>query len=258
MTPVKAFLSIVHFTWLEAVRTRLLWFGLSLVIVTALVAEFSAALAITESSDFRIEIYAALVRLSLVLLVTLFVASSVTREFQERLLDLVLSRPVPRAWWVVGRFVGFGLTASILAALATLPLLLHVAAAPVALWSVSLWAELCLVAAACLACAITLQQVTAAVTAVAGFYVLARAMTAIVLMSQGPAVDTGSVASTVIATMINWIAHLLPALDRFAPTMWMTAPISDPTLVLGVLFEAAVFSALLLAVGLFDFYRRDF
>ncbi len=95
----KSLVSIARFTVIEAVRTRLLWMAAGLLLAVALTAEFAAALALTDSQGYRLGVYAALSRLSLVFVVALFVSTSVVRELQDRLLDLTLSRPVPRVSW---------------------------------------------------------------------------------------------------------------------------------------------------------------
>ena len=116
-------------------------------------------------------------------------STSVVRELQDRLLDLTLSRPVPRVSWYLGRLAGFAAAATALAVLAVIPLMFYAPAGATLAWGASLAAELWIVAAACLTCVITLGQVTFALIVVAAFYVLSRAMSAIVLMSSGPAVD---------------------------------------------------------------------
>ena len=251
-------LSIARFTVIEAIRTRLLWIAIGLLLVVVLAAEFAATLALTDSQGYRLGVYATLSRLSLVCVIALFVSTSAVRELQDRMLDLTLSRPVPRAAWYLGRLTGFGAAALVLALLAALPLVFFVPAATAALWGLSLAAELWLVVAACLTCVITLSQVTLALLAVAAFYILSRAMGAIVLMSTGPTVDPSAWSSVVIEKLVATVALLLPSLDRFTQASWLTSGVGDSSLLADVAGQTVIYSAVLIGIGLFDFYRREY
>ncbi len=249
-------LSIARFTVIEAVRTRLLWMAAGLLLVVVLAAEFAAALALTDSQGYRLGVYATLSRLSLVFVIALFVSTSTVREFQDRLLDLTLSRPVPRASWYLGRLVGFGAAAFVLAGLAALPLFFFVPAVTAGVWGLSLAAELWIVVAASLTCVITLSQVTLALIAVTAFYLLSRVMSAIVLMSTGPTVDPSAWSSIVIENLVTLVALLLPSLDRFTQASWLIA--GQPVGVVDLAAQTVIYSALLIGIGLFDFYRREY
>jgi ABC-type transport system involved in multi-copper enzyme maturation permease subunit len=250
--------SIARFTVIEAVRTRLLWVASGLLVGVALAAEFAAALALTDSQGYRLGVYGALSRLALVFVIALFVSASVVRELQDRLLDLTLSRPVPRASWFLGRLAGFAAAAVALAILAVFPLMFFAPASGALAWGASLAAELWLVAAACLTCVITLSQVTLALIVVAAFYLLSRAMSAIVLMSSGPAVDPNAWSSAVIEQLVELVALLLPALDRFTQAGWLTAAAAEPVPLGDIALQTLIYSMVLIAIGLFDFYRREY
>ena len=123
-------ISIARFTLLEGMRTR---FVLTVgVVITAVLiaAEFSAGLAITETHSYRVSVYAALLRISMVFVMILFVATSVVREVEERLLDLTLSRPVSRASWYLGRLGGYIALVLGITLAGTIPLVMTAGALP--------------------------------------------------------------------------------------------------------------------------------
>ena len=253
---IRVVFNIARFTVLEGWRGRTLWMAVGVVLVAWLVAQFSAGLAITDSLSYRSAIYAWLARPVLVLVLILAVAASVVREFSDRLLDLTWSRPVSRAVWFSGRLAGFVVLALVFALIAALPLLPYAAGPAVAVWGASLAMELALLACACLVAAVTLRQVTLAVTVTAAFYVLARTIDAIVLMSRGPTVDLSHWSTPVIAEIVAIIARVLPALDRFTDSAWLHQGVSADVLA-PLAVDVLVFGALLIAVGLFDVYRLD-
>lgn len=252
-----AITSIARFTLLEGWRTRLPLAVLLTVAALFLVAQFAAALALTDSGGYASQVYAALIRLAMVLVVTLAVATSLARELDDRLLDVTWAQPVPRAGWFLGRLAGFVALAAAVAVVAALPLFALVAPPGALAWGLSLAAELALVAAASLTFCLTLRQLTLAVSAVLAFYGLARAMGAVVLMSHGPTVDPSALSAQAIATGVELLARVLPALDRFTQAAWLDAAADWPGEFGGIVLQAAVYIVLLAAVGLFDVYRMD-
>jgi hypothetical protein len=252
----SALLGIARFTLLEGRRGQLPLLLAVLLVVAGLLAVFAASLAITDSLAYRVGVYAGVARLGLVLLVALFVAASVVREFEDRMLDLTLSRPVSRAAWYGGRLAGFAALAVLGATLAALPLCLGAPAARVLAWGATLAAELLVVAAVSLTCAVTLRQVTAVVAVTLAFYLLARAIDALVLMSHGPTVDPASWVTLVVAGGVEGLALLIPPLGRFADSGWLMADDALPPLA-GLAIETFCFVGLVAAVGLFDLYRTN-
>ena len=186
-----------------------------------LLAEGAVTLAITESASFRSALYSAFVRVSAVAMITLFVATSMVRDIQERVIDMYLARPITRAAWYLGRLFGFSVAASMCALVAGLPLIFMAPFGGVAAWTSSLAAELVLMVAIACACVVTLGQVASAVLVSAAFYLLARAMSAIVLMASGPTVDPNAWSTPIIQQAVTWLAVVLPPLDRLCEIEWL-------------------------------------
>ena len=176
--------TIARFTLIEAFRTRLLWL---FVIVLALIlgaAYFMQQLAITESARMLIAFTAAATRLAAVFVLSLHILTSMVREFNDKGLELTLSFDLRRAHYILGRLSGYTLIALLMALVATLPQL-ALAPLPAALqWGLSLALELAIMAALSLFCIVTLTQLMPAASFVGCFYLLARALSAIRLISR--------------------------------------------------------------------------
>lgn len=254
---IQQFLSIVTLTWREQSRTRLGWLLYALMLVDLLIAVFVAGLAVTESDAHRLVIYAGIMRLAAVFVIGLHVTSSIARDFDDRVIDLVLSRPVPRGVWYAGRYAGFASSALLLSLVLALPLAFGGDAKGVLVWALSLGCELCIVVACCLACAVTLQQVPAAFSAFIGFYVLSRAIADIALISTESTLNQALWSNQIIARGVAGLAYLLPDLYRFTLSGW---PVYGPPngVELGsIAIQTGIYTLLLLAVGLFDLYRKN-
>lgn len=250
-------LVIARYTLLEALRNRLLWLVAVFLIVAFGLSEFIGDVAITETAQIESGLFGALLRLFAVFIVSLFIVSSMVRELNDKGVELVLSLPVARASYFFGKLAGFSALAALIAVLCTLCVTVYTPAGQAALWGLSLLCELLIVTAFSIVCLFTFNQITLALSAVAGFYVLSRTIGAIQLIGQGHLVGGDSLSQRAIDALLAGIAFLLPSLDRFTSSEWLiyhTGGWQDLGPVLG---QTVIYVALLVAVALFDLYRKN-
>ncbi|MFT4581321.1 MAG: Cu-processing system permease protein [Gammaproteobacteria bacterium] len=248
--------TVTRFTWLEIRRARLWWFMLAMIVFGYGIGEFAASISITESNENRLVFYAAIMRLVAVFFIALLVATSVLREIDDKGLELALSRPLSRGEWYIGKLVGYASAAIGIAVLVSVPLLVQNPLAAL-IWSYSLMLELIIVVAAALAFAITLRQITIALSVVAGFYIISRAIAGLVLISTGPTVDLTLSSNQFVAAMIKYLAMVLPDLDRFTQTRWLVGMLPSAQEISVLTAQAIIYGALLVCMGLFDLHRRE-
>lgn len=249
--------TIARYTFKEAVNNHLFLFAILLTLGLFGLAGFIGELAIAESNRIQAAIAGAMLRLTAVFLTSLFVITSMVREFNDKGFELVLSLPLRRSTYYFGKLLGYALLAAALAVLVSLPLVLYAQPAQLLIWTVSLFCELLLMTAAALLCLFTFGNVTIAFTAVTAFYLLSRTMTAIVLISQSPILETGSAAQAFIGLLIRCIAVLLPDLDDFSRTEWLVYGGSGFADLLPVLGQTLIYMLLLAAAALVDLYRKN-
>jgi len=249
--------TIAFYTFLEAARNRLVWLVVAFVVIGFGLSQFVSEVAITESVAFRSSFLAAMLRFFAVFTIALFVITSMVREFDDKGLELVLSLPIPRYHYFLGKLLGFSLLALMTAVFCGLVLLVHVPPGQVALWVFSLSCELLIITALSLLCLFTFSQVTVALSVVMAFYLLSRSIEAMQLMARSPIVRSDAWSQTVITHFIDGIAFLLPDFARFTSSEWLVyhtggwqdmAPIAGQTL---------VYLALLAGAALFDLYRKN-
>ena len=250
--------TFARFGALEAVRTRLPLVAAVVIFTIFGAGYFVREIAITESVRFQTAFYAATVRYATVFIAALYVIASVSREFQDKGLDVVLALDVPRAEYVIGRLAGFVAAAVALAVLAGAPLLALTGWEAAAQWTLSLAVELMVVVALSLFCVLTFNQVMPAASFVFAFYVLARAITAIRLISANPVAGADSLSHQTMSWFIEGVALVMPALDQWTRTGWL---VDQPTSWAGIatiLGQGAVFLVVLAAAAVFDLYRKNF
>ncbi len=252
-----------QFNSLVALTAREVWRSRGLLLVSGVIlaayafAEFAATLAVTESAALRVSFYAASVRLGLVVALSLLVIVNTVRDADDKFLELMLSRPLDRRVWVLAKFTGYALASILAALLAALLLCLMCPPLAALAWSFTLACELLLVSAAALTAALSLSHSVLAFGTVAAFYLLGRAMHAVVLLSQDPLLAPVTYLQHAVAWSVQGMSYLLPDFARFTQSAWLiyAAPMRGD---LGfVATETLLYGSLLLVVGMLDLQRRN-
>ena len=248
--------SLARATLIEAVRNRLLWLTLVVVVVAFGMAQFLNQVAIAETREIQAALVAAPLRIAAVFIVAVFVITSMVRESSDKVTELLLSLPAPRSIYFFGKFAGYASVAAILALLCALPLVLLATRQGLALWTASLVCELLIVTAVSLFCVLTLSQVVPALAAVAGFYVLSRSMAAMQIIAAAPLHEL-TLGDRLVKAVVETIAFLLPAIDGMTQTTWLLGTAASGVSV-AVFGQTAIYLVLICSAALFDLYRKNF
>ncbi len=248
--------TIAFYTLLEALRNRLMWLVALVALIGIALTGFLQEIAITESRQIQVALLAAFLRFSAVFLLATFVVTSMVREFNDKGLELLLALPLPRAGYLLGKLAGFAALALVPALLFGLLIGFLSPPAQAALWTLSLICELWIIAAFSLLCVLTFNQIMAALSAVMAFYLLARSVSALQLIGQGP-LSEDTLSQQVINFVINTIATLLPHLDGFTRTDWLVYHSGNWTALFPLLTQTSVYLALLAGAAMFDLYRKN-
>mgnify|MGYP006281400509 CR=1 FL=1 len=251
--------TIARYSLREALQNRLLALLLALLLAAFLLAEFLGSVALTEHAAIRAAFAAALLRLGAVLVMALFVVTSVLRAEQERTLELTLALQHPRSHYVLGKLAAFGVIAAVLAAASGALVLLYAQSPAASLrWGVSLACELWLVAALGLLLAFSLRQPVVALAALGAVYLLARSLDALLLIVEQPVLVRDGAGSLLVDAFLAGLAWLLPSLHRFTDAGWVAHGLGGWADVALVLAQTAVYLPLLAAAAAVDLYRREF
>jgi ABC-type transport system involved in multi-copper enzyme maturation permease subunit len=248
--------SLARTTLIEAVRNRLLWLTLIVVVVAFGLAQFLDRVAIAETREIQAALIAAPLRIAAVFILSVFVITSMVRESSDKVTELLLSLPAPRSTYFLGKFAGYASVAAILALLCALPLVLLAKLPGLALWTASLVCELLIVTAVSLFCVLTLSQVVPALAAVAGFYLLSRSMAAMQIIAAAPLHDL-TIGDRVVKAVVDAIAFLLPAIDGMTQTAWLHGT-AAPGASVAVFGQTAIYLVLICSAALFDLHRKNF
>jgi hypothetical protein len=105
--------------------------------------------------------------------------------------------------------------------------------------------------------ALTFHQTVQAFSVVLGFYILARSIATLQLIAQGPLNNSQLWINQLINGLINWLAMLLPSLDRFTQSEWVVYHTGSIDNLLEIFVQTIIYVILLIAMSLFDFYRKN-
>ena len=248
---------VARFTFLEAVRNRLFTLVIVGLVCILGLTEFIGDLAITETRAVQSSLTASGLRFFAVCVVALFVVTSMVREFNDKGFEMLLSLSMTRVSYYFGKFAGFALLSIVIITAASLILLLYSPPADVLIWFISLLCESLIIIALSLLCLFTFNSITTAFTALIAFYLLARSMHVIQLISVSPILESKSFAHEFIDFVINAIAYVLPDLNLFTRSEWLVygAHAND---IVPVIIQTVIYLLLLVAAGLFDLYRKEF
>lgn len=250
--------TIGRYTVLEALRTRLSLLTLVLVCILLGASFFVREIAITDSARFQTAFYAASVRFGMVFVVALHVIASVSRDFHDKGLDMVLALDLPRSHYCLGKLAGFFAIAASAALLAALPLFALAAPVSAVQWLGSLAFELALVASLSLFCVITFTSFMPAASFVVAFYLLARAMTAIRLIGANPIAGGDAPSHQVMQMLVEALALLLPPLDEWTRTEWLVNEAARWDVLAPIGIHGVLFITIFSAAAVFDMHRRNF
>ena len=251
-------LTISRFTIIESLRNRLLLLSLLVIGISFAMVEFIGDLAITEHRVTQVAILAAFLRMSAVVIITLFVVSSTVRELQDKTLEMILAMPIQRGSYYLGKLIGYLYIAALVSVIFAALLVLYADPQQVAIWMISLFFELVLVVALSLVMLFTFNQVPSALTAVFIIYGASRIVTSIFLMAKFPIIAHTSMAQQFMDGIIELMTWLLPDLHRFTQTEWLTYNTADWLTLIPLLGQTAIYLMFLSFIALFDFYRKNF
>jgi len=250
--------TIARFTIIESLRNRFLLLSFLVIAVSFAMVEFIGDLAIAEHRVTQVAILAAFLRMSAVVIVTLFVVSSSVRELNDKTLEMILAMPVPRGSYYLGKLLGYLYIAALVSVIFAVLLLLYADPEQVVIWSISLFFELVLVVALSLVMLFTFNQVPSALMGVFIIYGASRIVTSVFLMSKYPIIAHTSAAQKFMDGIIEVMTWLLPDLHRFTQTEWLAYNTAEWSSLLPLLGQTSIYLMLLSFIALFDFYRKNF
>lgn len=254
---MRAVLTIGRFVALEARRTGMPWLFACAALAGVGLAGFLSQLALTESAALQASVLAAFFRLCAIFMITTFVVTSMVREANDKGIELLLSLPISRTQYFIGKLAGFVASGGAICIAFSAVLLAWSPPLGVAAWLVSLLFEVSLMAAVSLFFVLALTQLVPALAASAGVYLLGRVVASVQAISSGPLLGESSYVQRLASWGIDAVALLLPPLDQATQTRWVIYGPPPAAEYLPLLGAMLLYGILVSVAALFDLHRRN-
>ena len=89
------------------------------------------------------------------------------------------------------------------------------------------------------------------------FYLLARSIEAIQLISNSPILQDQSFSQQFMQVLVDIIALLMPNMGRFTNSDWLIYGVDWSAFGL-VILQTLIYSSIIISAGIFDLYRKNF
>lgn len=250
----------VRYVFLTALRDWLFWAMLGGIMIASLIAHMLGATAAENVKEMTLSYSSEAARAMIVTGLIIFACFHLRGAFDSREIDVFLSRPITRANLVISYWIGFANVA-----------FLHVMAVVILtgiqgviswkgfiFWSISLLLECWLVVAIALFASFTLRSAVASILASIGFYVLARMMAYFIVTSQTAFLFESAWLNAIPVYSLKSISMLVPRLDFFAKSDWLTDGFHKAQDLEFFIFQAVIFIPLLILATIADFRNKEF
>lgn len=252
--------TMIRYIMLTASRD-LLFTGLLLgLMVTTGLSAILGSTAMLEKQAMTLCFAAASARLVLIIGLSVFTCFHLRHSFEQKEMDVLLSRPLSRPQIMLAYWLGLSAVASLLVVAAALIVsFLHgYDVQGFILWALSLLLEVWIVIALALFAGFTLRSAVSSVMVTLGFYVLGRMMAFFLLTLENPTILVNLRVSQWVEGLLTGLAIIIPRLDLFAQTDWLVYGVTHSTDVVLMMAQSACFIPLLLVAAVIDFLRKEF
>jgi ABC-type transport system involved in multi-copper enzyme maturation permease subunit len=247
---------LAQYTLLEAIYTRFFFILFIFIAISFGLSVFLEQIVLFEKQLVQVALISAFLRLIAIYLLGLLVISSLTQEFNQQTIYLLMALPITRTTYIIGKLLGFAVIALIVCALFALLLFAYVSDMQLLLWIISLYFELLLIISLAIFFSISLHQTLLALSSLIGFYLLARSIYAIQLIAYEFQSSKEWIEFSLYYTT-QFIALLLPDLSRFTRSEWLVYQTGNWNILLELGAQTAIYLLLVISASLFDFYRKN-
>ena len=251
--------SILKYILKNGLRDRL-YLGVFISLIVAFgISIFLGSTMLVEQRQSTAAYIAGSSRIIIVLGMILFVCLTITRAFENKEIDFILSKSIARESFVLAYLCGFFIAAFLIFIPLSLVIFFVTKTQIIGtlIWLTSLLGELAIVICFSLLAALILKNPLSSIMASFAFYTISRLMGIFVLASELPNsfVFTGK---EILTLVLKCFSAVFPRLDLFAQGSWLNYEISDFTSLKIVALQILIYLPLLIFMSFHDFKKKQF
>jgi len=228
--------------------------------LAAAISSFLGSTALVEKSQMSISFTAGSTRVILLTGIIVFVCFHVRRAFENREIEVIISRPISRESFVIAYWLGFSLISLLLIAplIAAIGIFWEVNLPGLLYWGSSIILEALLVVAFSLFTALILRSAVSAVMLCFGFYFLSRLMGFFLFILEKPYLFREFNFGVVTEKLLNLVSVIIPRLDQYGKSDWLIYGINGDLSFQIFVTQSLIYVPFLLLMAIFDFKCRQF
>lgn len=251
--------SILKFILLTGLRDRL-YIGLFITLAASFsLSIFLGGTALVEQQQMTAAYIAGSSRAILAIGTILFVCLNVSRAFENKEVEFIISKSISREKFILGYLLGFFCAISLI----FIPLLLAILAVTKAsllgllIWSASLLTELIIIITFSLLASLILKNSFSSIMASFAFYIISRLMGMFVMAIHLPQ-DFTEAKNHGLNASLKFLSALFPRLDLFGQSEWISYGISDFSNVKVMFLQSLIYIPLMIFMAFHDFKKKQF
>jgi len=251
--------SILGYILRNGLRDRLYLGVFITLVISFCLSIFLGSTMIVEQQQSTAAFIAGSSRAILTLGMLLFVCLSISRAFENKEIEFILSKAISREQFILAYLCGFFLAALLI----FIPLIIAILTITkveffgLLIWSATLLSEILIVISFALLAALILRNPLAAIMATLAFYAISRLMGIFVLAIELPT-NFRLTNDHVLAMILKIFSAIFPRLDLFAQSSWLSYPITDFTSLKIIFWQSLIYIPLLIAMAFHDFRKKQF
>lgn len=252
----------IKYILLTAFRDWLFICIMAALLVAGFISYFMGSTVLVEKNEIASSFTAGSSRVVLVIGMIVFVCFHVRRAFENKEIDLILSRPISREEFVFSYWLGFSAVATILVAAMTLFITMfygHNNLGGLFYWAITMELEVLIIIAFSVFASIILVSSVSSVLLSFGFYSISR-MIGFFSYVLDKNYGSESLSVDLISQKIIWVvSFLLPRLDLFCQSKWIIYGTNFDQINWYMPFmQAIIYVPLLLLIAAIDFKQKQF
>lgn len=260
-------ISIIRYTLITALRDLLFIGLLATVLLAIYISNFLGGTALAEQEQMTLSYLAGSVRLIVTVGLILFVCFHVRRSFDNKEIEVIISKPISRGSFILAYWLAFALLSVIVnvSVITFITMLTKPNSTGLLYWGCSLLCEGIMVVAFAMLSSLIMRSAVASALSSLCFYIISRMMGFFVAMiNQTPGALRFEMPNSdgAVDYFSNWILYLvstvLPRLDLFAKSSWLIYGVKETHDLFFFPLQSLVYIPFLLAMALYDFRKKQF
>lgn len=251
--------AIFKYILLTGIRDRL-YIGLFITLIAAFsLSIFLGSTALVEQQQMTAAYIAGSSRAILAIGMILFVCLNVSRAFENKEVEFIISKAISREKFVLGYLLGFLISAFLIFIPLIVAILFVTKADKLGLliWSATILSELLIIISFSLLASLILKNPFSAIMASFGFYIISRLMGVFVMAINLPQ-NIAEAQGHLLGSSLKFLSALFPRLDLFGQSSWLSYGIIDFSNLKIVFFQSLIYIPLMIFMAFHDFKKKQF